>query len=235
MPVVRLLFYCSQAKPFLYMPYENDCFENDEVSQIYLSKDDPDIPFDTKLNGTIAAACYCDEVELFEMEYRNNDSVLQEINKLIVNDDDPEWWKRQNICSNEDPQSILNCKLLNDGCMSFDKLGKYACRHGYGKVHALHLSNLKILDKPKKLSDFYQIKSTHKNLFGELENEYEPIKCAPQNMMYAYDKYGHKYILISIRSIPFFNILTGKKIIEFRKWILKDLKNLLEVNSNVSH
>ena len=50
---------------------------------------------------------------------------------------------------------------------------------------------------------------------------------APQNMCNVYDRFGNRYILISIQPQHLAKILNGKKTIEVRKKILKSLKGLL--------
>lgn len=90
-------------------------------------------------------------------------------------------------------------------CLEFEQLYDYI---GYDMAYALYLENVKIFDKPKKL------------------DEYSIIK-APQNMCYCYDKNGNKYVLLSIRPEHLVNILYGKKTIEVRKKILKEMKGLI--------
>lgn len=91
-------------------------------------------------------------------------------------------------------------------CLDFEQLYDYI---GYDTAYALHLENVKVFDKPKLLSEYSVIK-------------------APQNMQYCYDKQGNKYVLISIRPEHLVNILNGKKTIEVRKKILKEMKGLVK-------
>ena len=92
--------------------------------------------------------------------------------------------------------------------LDYIKLGK----DGY----ALHLSNLKIFDKPKELEKFYKDSLLK-----------ERILKAPQNMCKAYDKNGNKYILVSIRPEWLCKILNGEKTIEIRKQIVNELKEMM--------
>ncbi len=66
---IKLLFYCTKAKPYLYMPYEFDAFNYDEASQCYLSKNKPILDCDVKLNGKIVAEAECELVEKEEYSY----------------------------------------------------------------------------------------------------------------------------------------------------------------------
>lgn len=46
--------------------------------------------------------------------------------------------------------------ILESSCLSPEELNDYAfCRWGYGKLHGWHISNLKIYDTPKELSEFH--------------------------------------------------------------------------------
>lgn len=57
--------YCTKGKPNLWLPYEYDCFEQDEASQPYLS-DGPMLDIDTKLNGKVCARFWVDKVDSFD-------------------------------------------------------------------------------------------------------------------------------------------------------------------------
>ncbi len=224
--IMKLLLYCTTAKPNLYMPFEHGCFPEAEASKCYLASNPIIDGIDIKVNGKIVAECECEKVELFDMEY-HDDSVLQTIHKIRPDFEEPdeEWWERELICTNEDSQSISNCELLKNACLSFDQLGKYACKDGYGIFCALHLKNLKTFDAPKKLKEYAQFSCM--KLFGLRVDGCFSIKEAPQNMCYCYDKSGNKYILISIRSEYLCKILNGEKTIEVRKKILNELKELI--------
>ncbi len=217
--MTKLLLYCTKGKLNLYMPYEHDCFEYDEASKFYLS-DEPLFDIDIQLNGKIVGTCDCDNVEEYIMEYWNDDSVLQDIYKVIHIYDGEGYpdIDKELICGNDNLNSISNCELLKKSCLSFDVLGKYVCSDlSIDSFFALYLSNVNVFEKPRKLKNFY--------------TEYEniAIKRAPQNMMYAYDENGNRYILISIRPEYLIKILNGEKTIEIRKCILKELyENIAE-------
>ena len=107
-------------------------------------------------------------------------------------------------------QSIIymtnNKELLEKSCLSVDQIDDYL----NGKIgYALHLCNLEVFDNPKKLSDF-------------------GVKTAPQNMRKCFDDKGNEYILISVHPEHLVNILKGKKKIEVRKKILKNMEELMK-------
>ena len=92
--------------------------------------------------------------------------------------------------------------------------------------YAIHIKNLEIFDKPKKLSDFYRIVDV-----GGMSLT-DTLKKAPQNMMYVsineweYCFYNpeDKRILISVRPEWACKILNGEKTIEVRKQVLNCMK-----------
>lgn len=107
-------------------------------------------------------------------------------------------------------QSIIymtnNKELLEKSCLSVDQIDDYL----NGKIgYALHLCNLEVFDNPKKLSDF-------------------GVEKAPQNMRKCFDDKGNEYILISVHPEHLVNILKGKKTIEVRKKILKNMEELMK-------
>lgn len=194
----KILFYCTKAKPIItYDSYDKKVWNTD-------------LP-ELMLNEKIAVECDCDDVTLFEMEYYpDDDDVYQSIS--IYDEFESEYWgepQYATLISNElDKEEIERFKLFKESCLSFDELGKYVCPKGGVKYfYALHLSNVKIFDRPKELSDY-------------------GLSKAPQNMCYAYDKDGNRYWLLSIRSKYLDKIIKGEKTIEIRKRVLKELKVL---------
>lgn len=53
-------------------------------------------------------------------------------------------------------------RLLELSCLSWEELTKYIGTYRSDKCYAWHISNLKIYDKPKELSEFWTIKCTNK-------------------------------------------------------------------------
>ena len=136
---------------------------------------------------------------------------------------------------------VEEIKLLEDNnatmitnTLSEEELLKKSCLEGYElcnylydnlwcgqKGYAIHIKNLQIFDKPKELSEYYRYCPCS-------SNPLQPIKVAPQNMMYAYyfKNCGEnpEYTLISIRPEWLCKILNGEKTIEVRKKVLKGMK-----------
>ena len=101
--------------------------------------------------------------------------------------------------------------------LNHDKLVKYLGAYKGLVGHAIYIKDLEIFKEPKELSDFYKVDKT---------KETEParnLKKAPQNMCYAFDCYGNKYVLISVRPEWLCLILNGIKDVELRKKVLKEM------------
>lgn len=100
-----------------------------------------------------------------------------------------------------DTPTLRNDELTQKSCLFNDELDDYLINE---KGYALHISNLKTFAKPKELYEYNIIK-------------------ASQNIMRVYDRFGNKYILISIRPEWLCKILNGEKTIEVRKKVLKEM------------
>lgn len=116
-------------------------------------------------------------------------------------------------------KNMTNKELEKHSCLSYQDLCKYLGEGEPNEVigYALHLSNIKVFDKPRELSDYSR-------RIDDLC--YQVIGKAPQNMMYAYDfnlTPIQKYVLISIRPQWLCKILNGEKDIEVRRKVLKGM------------
>lgn len=148
------------------------------------------------LNGKIVAECD------FEVEY------------LRIVDDDPlgsYWYETKTLSENE---------VLEKSCLTGDELFDYLGEDNEG--YAIHIKNLHIFAEPKELSEYFTEEKKMNTLDG-YSWVCESIDRAPQNMMYAYDGEGNKYIVISIQSQWMCEILNGNKTVEVRKKVLKEM------------
>ena len=192
MSKVKLLLYCTKAKPYIGSHTEyNGERKQENGYRVYTPHNFYNKPY---YNGKIVAECDCDKVE-----------------KWFWNG----WW---NCYAKNNGIDIRNLddEDFEKSCLNFGYLYDYLFENdGY----AIHLSNLKILDKPLAFDKDYIYKDYKGN---------ELITKAPQNMCRVYDRFGNKYILISIRPEWVCKILNGEKTIEIRKQIIKELKEIVE-------
>lgn len=115
-------------------------------------------------------------------------------------------------CIANNPQ--LN-QILNLSCVPLSEVKKY--QNNSPMLYAIHLKNLELLDEPLSFKNDF----IYKNTYGP-----ETFKKAPQNMMTVYNRFGNKYVLISIKSRWICKILKGEKTVEIRRKILNELKTL---------
>ena len=177
MKKVKVLLYCTKKQPYLVK--DDFPLENKPIYYIHYKKDPR--CFGLPLNGEIVAECEVETEEISLSEYP--------------------YYEDCSVCLLDTP-TLNHDELLDKSCLCNDKLDEYLINE---KGYALHISNLKIFDKPKGLNDYN-------------------IEKAPQNMMRVFDANGNKYILISVQSEWLCKILNGEKTIEVRRQVLKEMK-----------
>ena len=198
---MKLLLYCEKAKPYLLdIPKDNEEFEKGIKFSMASVKEFEHAGIDVnnyKLNGKIVA-----EGD-FEVSIHN-------------------WYKDYNLFEKLYYQE--NMMFNNESsCMSSRDLVSYLGNNNLKKdFYAIHIKNLHIFDEPKELSEYFT-KEKKINTLDGYNLVCESIDRAPQNMMYAYDNGGNKYILISIKPEALCKILNGDKTIEIRKKVLKGM------------
>lgn len=105
-------------------------------------------------------------------------------------------------------------ELLNKSCLTETQLSNYLNFNNNPIGYTLHIKNLEELKAPLTFEKNYIYKEPH---------GFSQVCKAPQNMMRVYDRFGNKYILISIRPEWLCKILNGDKTIEVRKKVLKEM------------
>lgn len=199
MKKVKVLLYCTKAKPFL-IPIKNDnqiLYETFQFGNLDYWR----ISHKKVLNGKIVAEC---EVETEEIRL----SAYSDYEDKIYLFDTP---------------TLTNDELTQKSCLCNDELDDYLINE---KGYALNISNLFIFKNPVALSDYNVDNSSDYGSFDWAFEENEritPLKKAPQNMMKVFDKQENPYVLISIRPKWLCKILNGEKTIEVRKRVLKEM------------
>lgn len=90
----------------------------------------------------------CDEIHTYDTELWNEE-VHEDIRELIGCEDDDEYIT---IATNAD-EDWENNKVCKASCVSIDGIRKYVGT-GINTFYGWHISNLKIYDEPKELSEF---------------------------------------------------------------------------------
>lgn len=112
-------------------------------------------------------------------------------------------------------KTLDSLEVCKRSCLKTEELSDYLYNQDKdSKGYALHISNINVFDKPLSIEKDY----IYKNYFDN-----SLLTKAPQNMCNVYDRFGNKYILISVQPQHLVNILNGKKTIEVRRKVLKGM------------
>lgn len=228
---MKLLLYCTKAKPYLLRNIENKFSTIEQIKKDWLIDSNGKT---AENNGLILAECD------FEVEEIKRFTTIEKGTHYA-------WYEYKGLnVGNED------CELQNKSCLTFNELSDYLLdKSGY----AIHIKNLRIFNKPRELYELKSPKMFNKftedlrqayiddakiseritegyadehecannvELTYDIEYVVYGLKKAPQNMMYVYDDVEKK-VLISIRPEWLCKILNGEKTIEVRKKVLKGM------------
>lgn len=186
MKKIKALLYCCKVKPYLKRYWFNG---DDGCGYNYETSFCINEGWEEEinLNGTIVAEC---EIEVEEIYLAFKGMTIEEY-----------------VTSH-----FRQKELLEHSCLTFDELDNYLQgKNGY----ALHISNLKVFDKPLTFEKNY----IYKDIF-----ENKILNKAPQNMCNVYDRFGNHYVLISIRPQWLCKELNREKDIEIRRQVLNYMK-----------
>lgn len=191
---LKMMLYCTKAKDYYLRKFPNGRYG--------LSRDKGE-----SLNGKIVAECDFDLLNVYGNINEKNQPYYEVHSSILYH----EYW------------------LSEKSYLSHDQLVGYLGAYKGLVGHAIYIKNLEVFKEPKELKDLY-IKGAYPNpeqMFTDeiqIDGEwFHPIKKAPQNMCYAYDKFGNKYVLISVHPEWLAMILNGLKDVEVRKKVLKEM------------
>ena len=192
---LKLLWYCTKSDLKLYKTIDNDYTVKKAKDNIFGYEE---------LNGKIVAESDFNVINI----YGN------------INKDNQPYYEAHSWCLFHEDWITEKSRLNHDQLVKY--LGAYKGLVG----HAIYIKDLEIFKEPRELSDFYTYDDSYDNMFGcffEDREKYIPLKNAPQNMCYAYDKYGNKYVVISTHPEWLCLILNGLKDVELRRKVLKEM------------
>ena len=212
--MLKIILYCCKAKPLMEKS-DDTCYEIGMSSRYIIGNDRLEIV--KPLNGKIVAEC---EIETEEIE-----------DKVSYFDS---WFN-----DGHHTKTLSNKELEKRSCLSYQDLIKYLGDGEPNEVigYALHISNLKIFDKPKELDDFTtRTPIDHDSIVCDsctdlncdckkcrYSYDYQPVIKAPQNMMKVCEWDIEDKVLISIQPKWLCKILNGEKTIEVRRKVLKGM------------
>lgn len=114
-----------------------------------------------RLDGKVIGEFVCDEITEYRAEFTDlqysdarHKKVCQNTIKWVERDDENEETVYRYETSNEEDDPD-NCKFLKRSCLTFNEVRKYIGETFFDKpFYGWHISDLKIYDKPKELSEF---------------------------------------------------------------------------------
>lgn len=193
---MKALLYCTKGKPYL---YKTNFVKLEDIKKGCLDKLVYEIDKDERLylNG--------------DKRENLNGKIVAEVEINKVEEIVATKWDVGCGCAY---YQFKTKDLLIKSCLNYIDLNDYLDRNnGY----ALHLANLKVFDRPLSFDKDYIYKDYKTNAL---------ITKAPQNMCNVYDRFGNKYVLISIQPQHLCKILNGEKTIEVRRKVLNCLKEM---------
>lgn len=101
--------------------------------------------------GKVGMRFVCDSRAEYESEFSNNKDVEQAIYAVDYDEDDGERYS--NFLVGEPD----NHWLLRDSCLSWSEIKRYMGTKPFAVFRGLHISDLKIYDKPKELGGFFSV------------------------------------------------------------------------------
>lgn len=139
----KAYIYCTKGKPYLYRVDDDDNFE---LARTLRSKVDGYVKDYNEQNGKVIGEFICDGIAEFEGEF-HDDGSTEELRRVWYDEDDGE--RDAELFAENGEQNYL----CTSSCLTWDELKKYI-GIGYHTFYGLHISDLKIYDKPRELSDF---------------------------------------------------------------------------------
>ena len=141
-------------------------------------------------NCSIIGEFVCDEITEYRAEFTDlqfsdarHKEVCQNTIKWVERDDENEETVYRYETSNEEDDPD-NCKFLKRSCLTFNEVRKYIGETFFDiPFYGWHITDLKIYDKPKELSEFY-LQCEEYGKTGTIDT---PKKCKKCRYQYTWD------------------------------------------------
>lgn len=169
-----------KTKPKIETPFKCYIYCTMDKHDRFICRGGDDMPFDVG-NGTVIGEFVCDWINEYSAEFVDDDC-YEEIRQIFEDDGEEDYCT---ITSNED-DNPNNCTLCIKSCLSFNDIKKYIGINFHEKrFYGWHISNLKIYDKPKELSEFKGRKLVWRG--NNHIHEYEKLTRPFQSWGYVYE------------------------------------------------
>lgn len=139
-----------KTRPKIETPFKCYIYESKGKTK-YWSQPMP-IPY-REGGGKVIGEFVRDRIEEYRTEFYDEEEAYQEIRKVWLDEDYDYPVEDYRIITTNERENPSDCKLLKNACLTFDEIKKYV-GYGDGKFCSLHISELKIYDKPKELGEF---------------------------------------------------------------------------------
>lgn len=173
----KVYIYCTKAKlvtKYIFRPEDYPEYMRPDKT-VFCKGRETDSPFcyPDKGNGKIIGECLCHDISEFESEFWD-DETYERIVRVVHEEDWEGCPETESYHVAEDGEDNYLCR---QSCLTWEELRSYVGQ-GIQTFFGWHISDLKIYDKPKELTEF------SKYGFGRPV----PLKRPPQSWMYVEDE-----------------------------------------------
>ena len=103
--------------------------------------------------GKVIGEFVCDRIDKYTAEFVKDGDCYEDVRRVWVDDEGEENFE---IVTGNYRGNPEDCELLKQSCLSYAELKKYIGENFHDRpFYTWHISELKIYDKPKRLSEFY--------------------------------------------------------------------------------
>ena len=103
--------------------------------------------------GKVIGEFGCEKIDEYTAEFVNDGDCYEDLRRHWIDDDGEEDFE---IITSNDRDNPEDCELFKNSFISYAELKKYIGENFHDiPFYGWHISNLKIYDKPKELSEFY--------------------------------------------------------------------------------
>lgn len=106
-----------------------------------------------RLDGKVIGEFICNRIDEYTAEFVNDGDCYEDVRRHWIDDDGEEDFEIITSNGRDNPE---DCELFKNSCLSYAELKKYIGENFHDiPFYGWHISDLKIYDKPKELSEFF--------------------------------------------------------------------------------
>ena len=159
----KVYIYCTNTPKYHHL-YDLRPYNSGKIKLGCVQHNRYSLVSDNYINGKVIGEFVCDRIDEYGAEFTDlqypdvcdKNVCLNSIKRVEYDEDEDEPVYRYETSNEEDNPD--NCKFLKESCLTFNEVRKYIGETFFDKhFYGWHISNLKIYDKPKELSEFTTI------------------------------------------------------------------------------